>query len=116
MVCKELHKDSEREADRSEHHHCSTYSTAQHYWRRVRKISAEKFHVQLNAVAHDTYSTMHRYLRVPTIKNLCTSLTRSPTSQQATPKATSSRLSLGTARGSKGFGGLAVSQLPLSRP
>ena len=34
----------------------------------IRKLSAERYNIQLNAVAHDTYSTMFCYVRCPTAK------------------------------------------------
>ena len=67
-VCKERHKDASRDVDRSEHHHAAVYCKESHYWRRIRKISAEKYNIQLNAVAHDSYSTMYNYLRKATSK------------------------------------------------
>ena len=72
VVCKEKHNDAARDVDRSEHHHAAVYCTTSHYWRKVRQISAEKYRVHLNAVAHDAYCTMYNYLRVPTVKKpLC---------------------------------------------
>ena len=72
VVCKEKHNDAARDVDRSEHHHAAVFCSVNHYWRKVRIISSEKYHVHLNAVAHDTYCTMYSYLRVPTAKKpLC---------------------------------------------
>ena len=68
IVCKEKHKDAARDVDRSEHHHAAIHSSDPHFWRRVRKISAEKYKIHLNAVAHDSYTTMYNYLRKPTVK------------------------------------------------
>ena len=68
LVCKEKHRDACRDIDRSEHHHAAVFCTTRHYWRRVRKISAEKYKVHLNAVAHDAYATMYNYIRKPTQK------------------------------------------------
>ena len=68
IVCKEMHKDARRDEDRSPHHHAAVYCSLNHYWRRVRKTSAEKYYIQLNAVAHDAYATMYQYLRCPTKK------------------------------------------------
>ena len=64
LVVKELHAQSATSMMREEHHHIPTYCSEPHYWRKVKKISAEKYNVQLNAVAHDGYSTMYRYVRV----------------------------------------------------
>ena len=66
LVVKELHKDAPLAADRSEHHHAATFSITQHRWKQVRKISAGRYHIHLNAVAHEAYSTMFQYLRAPT--------------------------------------------------
>ena len=68
IVSKEKHKDARLDVDRSEHHHAAIYSSMSHYWRRVRKISAEKYRIHLNAVAHETYTTMYNYLRKATAK------------------------------------------------
>ena len=43
LVAKERHKDAPREEDRSEHNHVATFSDRAHYWRRGRKISADKY-------------------------------------------------------------------------
>jgi hypothetical protein len=66
LVAKEKHKDADLDADRSEHHHIIVFCVEKHYWRRVRKISASKYNIHLNAVAHDGYSSMFRYLRQAT--------------------------------------------------
>ena len=68
MVCKERHKDAPRDADRSEHHHAPTHASESYRWKQIRKVSAERFGIQLNAVAHDTYTTMFSYLRCHTVK------------------------------------------------
>ena len=68
VVCMEKHKDAAHESDRSVHHHVAVYCSRRHYWRRVRKISAAKYNIQLNAVAHDSYCIMYKYLRGPTKK------------------------------------------------
>ena len=68
LVVKELHKDAPREEDRSEHHHAATHCSTKFRWSVVRKISADKYKIQLNAVAHETYTTMFCYLRCPTKK------------------------------------------------
>ena len=67
IVVKELHHQDPSEIMRDEHHHAATMSSTQHYWRRVKAISA-KYHVQLNAVAHDHYSTMYEYVTVASQK------------------------------------------------
>ena len=63
IVVKEKHKDALKEEDRSEHHHVIMFCTEKHYWRKIRNISAEKYGIQLNAVAHDGYAVMYRYVR-----------------------------------------------------
>ena len=78
VVAKERHKDAASEQDRSEHNHVATFSNQAHYWRRVRKVSADKYGVLLNAVAHDGYCTMYRYLRAPTSKKPLSELDISP--------------------------------------
>jgi len=66
LVAKEKHKDAPLEADKSDHYHVACFCTEKHYWRRISKISAEKYHIHLNAVAHDGYCSMFRYLREKT--------------------------------------------------
>ena len=78
LVVKELHKESTHEHDRAEHHHAPTYCSEKHYWKKVRKISAEKYNIHLNAVAHDCYATMFRYVRQATSKKLLHELDAQP--------------------------------------
>jgi hypothetical protein len=78
LVCKELHKDAQREEDRSEHHHAATFSSEQLYWKKICKVSHEKYRIKLNAVAHDAYVTMFKYLRVPSPKKLLHELDSQP--------------------------------------
>ena len=68
MVCKERHKDAPREAYQSARNHCPTHAVDHYLWRKIRHISAKRYGIQLNAVAHDTYTTMFLYLRRPTPK------------------------------------------------
>ena len=68
LVVKERHRDAPRMEESSEHHHAATFSSTAHYWRRIRQVSAEKYRVHLNAVAHDGHTSMYRYLRCPTQK------------------------------------------------
>ena len=63
IVCKEKHKTAVRGEDRDEHHHAATFSSTVFYWKKVRDISANKYGIHLNAVAHDAYVTMFQYLR-----------------------------------------------------
>jgi hypothetical protein len=60
LVAQEKHKDAPREEDRSIHFHIATFSEEKHYWKRIRDISAKKYNIYLNAVAHDGYSSMYR--------------------------------------------------------
>ena len=62
VVVKELHRGAVRSADRAEHHHAATFSVKAHVWKRIHQISAERYHIQLNAVAHGAYATMYQYL------------------------------------------------------
>ena len=66
LVVREKHHNAPRWEDRSEHFHAACFATEKHYWRKVRNLSAHKYGIQLNAVAHDSYFTMHQYLRCPT--------------------------------------------------
>ena len=65
-VSREKHQNAEKWEDRCDHFHAACFTTEKHYWRRVRRLSAEKYNIQLNAVAHDSYSTMYNYLRKAT--------------------------------------------------
>jgi len=66
LVALEKHHNAPKWEDRCEHFHAACFTTAKHLWRKVRKLSAEKYRIQLNAVAHDCYTTMFHYLRSPT--------------------------------------------------
>ena len=68
LVVKELHKDAPREEDRSEHHHGATHASRNYRWKVIRKIMYERYRIHLNAVAHETYTSMFSYLRSPTAK------------------------------------------------
>ena len=63
LIAAEKHRNVAKWADRCRHFHAACFTSAKHYWRKVRRVSAEKYHIQLNAVAHDCYSTMYAYLR-----------------------------------------------------
>ncbi len=65
MVATEKHNNAEEERDRSPHHHVAVFCDSPHRWKQIRKLSADVYHIQLDAVAHKTYSTMYNYLRVP---------------------------------------------------
>jgi hypothetical protein len=68
LTAQEKHKDAARDEDKSIHYHCATFASEKYYWRRIRQIAWKKHQIQLNAVAHDGYSTMYRYLKCPTTK------------------------------------------------
>ena len=63
LVASERHQNAPKWEDRCTHFHAACFTTEKHYWRKVRRVSAERFHIHLNAVAHDCYSTMYHYLR-----------------------------------------------------
>ena len=60
-VAKECHAVAEDET-RDEHHHAPTYNSKRHYWRKVADLSYSRYRVKLNAVAHDGYYSMYRYI------------------------------------------------------
>ena len=78
IVATEQHRGAAHEGHRHEHKHAATFSTKQHYWNRIAKLSAEKYNIHLNAVAHDSYATMYAYLRRPTAKKPLTELDAEP--------------------------------------
>ena len=78
IVVKELHKASTHDHDRAEHHHAPTFSAHKHYWKRVKSLSAGRYNIQLNAVAHESYTVMYRYVRQPTGKKPLHELDQSP--------------------------------------
>ncbi len=55
----------ERHQDGEVHHHAAICCKDQHYWKKVAKVSAQKYKVPLNASAHDSYGSMYKYLRQP---------------------------------------------------
>ena len=65
-VASEKHRNAAKWEDRCDHFHAACFTSEKHYWRRVRRISASKYNIQLNAVAHDCYSTMYNYIRKAT--------------------------------------------------
>jgi hypothetical protein len=78
IVVTELHKASAHDHDRAEHHHAPTFSTQKHYWKRLKSLSARRYSIQLNAVAHESYTVMHRYVRQATAKRPLHELDQSP--------------------------------------
>lgn len=67
-VAKEYHAESSQSSLRDEHHHGITYSSKQHLWKRVAKVSVEKYNVKMHAACHDGYASMYDYLRKPSSK------------------------------------------------
>ena len=78
MVAKETHKDAACVADRSIHYHIIVFCDDKHYWRKVRSISASRYNIHLNAVAHDGYTSMYRYLKSPSKKKPLHELDQNP--------------------------------------
>ena len=68
LVASEQHRHSSQDGHRHPHKHVATFSSKQHYWSRVAKVSLEKYKIPLSAVVHDSYATMYAYLRRPTAK------------------------------------------------
>ena len=68
LIAREKHKDAEREEDRSTHFHAACFTNDKHKWKRIRDISANRYNIHLNAVAHDGFSSMYRYLKCATTK------------------------------------------------
>ena len=67
-AAKELHAESSKWELRQEHHHAPTYSSKQHLWSRIAKVSLEKHHVKMHAACHDGYTSMYDYVRKPSVK------------------------------------------------
>ena len=86
LIAKERHKDAPREEDRSEHNHGATHASEPYRWKKIREISAERFNIQLNAVAHETYTSMFCYLRCPTAKKPIQELDWNPFFSPAHPQ------------------------------
>jgi hypothetical protein len=67
-VAKEHHAESSQSELREEHHHGPTYTSKQHYWNVVAKISLEKYKIKLHASTHDCYTSMFAYIKNATTK------------------------------------------------
>ena len=63
VVVTERHGASANQVERDEHKHAPIFAEEPHYWNKVKAISLEKYRVMLNAVAHDSYADMYRYVR-----------------------------------------------------
>ena len=72
LVAQERHAAGVQGEYSAVHFHCAAFTQEQHYWNKVAKLSLQKYKVPLNAVAHDSYTEMYEYLRVPSAKKpLC---------------------------------------------
>ena len=78
MVALEKHHNAEAQRDRDAHHHAVVFCNTPHRWAQIRRLSAEKYKIQLNAVAHETYTTMYQYLRAPTDRKPLSELDPTP--------------------------------------
>ena len=67
-VAKEWHAESTQVELRDEHHHAPTYSSKQHYWKRVAEVSLEKYNIKMHAACHEGYASMYEYVRKPSAK------------------------------------------------
>lgn len=74
LVAREYHKEAKEMELRDVHFHAATYSTSQHRWKQIAKLSLEKYSVKLHAACHDGYTSMYEYLKVPTEKKPITEL------------------------------------------
>ena len=45
------------------HKHAPTFSTEAIFWNKIARLSREKYGIKLNAIAHNGYSDMYRYVR-----------------------------------------------------
>ena len=43
------------------HYHAAVFTDTQHRWKFVRRLSAEKYNIQVHAVAYDSYTVMYKY-------------------------------------------------------
>ena len=68
------------------HKHAPTFSTEAIYWSKIAKLSLEKYGVKLNAIAHDGYSDMYRYVREPSRKKPLLCLDADPFFSRLHPK------------------------------
>ena len=66
--------------------HCAAFTHKQHYWNNVAKLSLKKYKVPLNAVAHESYTEMYEYLRVPSGKKPLCELDAAPWTSPAHPR------------------------------
>ena len=71
LVAQERHAEAPQQDFRDTHFHCAAFTQEQHYWNKVAKLSLRKYKAPLNAVAHDSYTEMYEYLRVPSAKKTC---------------------------------------------
>ena len=86
VVALEKHHNAEDQRDRDAHHHAVVFCSDPHRWAQIRRLSAEKYNIQLNAVAHETYTTMYQYLRSPTDRKPLSELDPTPFFSPGHPK------------------------------
>ena len=86
LVALEKHNNAEDQRDRDAHHHAVVFCDATHRWAQIRRLSAEKYNIQLNAVAHESYTTMYQYLRAPTDRKPLSELDPTPFLSPGHPK------------------------------
>ena len=56
------------DGERNVHTHMTVYTSKKHYWNKVAKLSYDKYKVKLNAVAHDGYYAMFKYIKESSTK------------------------------------------------
>ena len=86
LVAQERHAEAPQHEYRDTHFHCAAFTQEQHYWNKVAKLSLRKYKVPINAVAHDSYTEMYEYLRVPSAKKPLCELDASAWSSPAHPR------------------------------
>jgi hypothetical protein len=116
LVAEERHKTGARAAERDLHRHAPVFCTEQHYWSKVARLSRDKYHIPLNAVAHDGYAQMYAYVSQATDKKPLLEIDAEPFLSPEHPRgeelqalllasACSARQLQGRARGSEGRSG-----------
>ena len=86
LVAQERHAQGPQLEFRDTHFHCAAFTQEQHYWNKVAKVSLRKYKVPINAVAHDSYTEMYEYLRVPSAKKPLCELDASAWTSPAHPR------------------------------
>lgn len=85
LVAQEPYSSGNPSAPCPVHKHCPTISVEQHYWSKVASLSLRKYNVKLNAVAHQTYGDMFRYVREPSSRKRLHQLDATPFFSQFHP-------------------------------